>query len=452
VDSYFALRKVSIGKDEGGLTRIFLNNEPLFMVGPLDQGFWPDGLYTAPTDEALRYDIEVMRSLGFNMARKHVKIEPDRWYYWADRLGLLVWQDMPSGRNGMGEGTDETVTEKAKKQFEAELKALIDAFSNHPSIVMWVVFNEGWGQYDTKRITEWVKTYDPGRLVNCASGWHDKNTGDVMDIHAYPGPASPQPEPVRAAVLGEFGGLGLPVKDHTWQKDKNWGYRNMKDKEQLTERYVELLQEVRWLIARPGLSAAVYTQITDVEIEVNGLLTYDRAVLKVDETRLKEAHRKLHLPPPKVLTLVPTSETQGQSWQYTFEDPGPDWFKSEYDDKPWPTAWGGFGTEGTPGAKVRTEWKTKDIWLWRVIDLPQESLKKPHLLMHHDEDAEVYINGVLAAKAPGYTTSYRYFPIAEEAGAALRPGPNLMAVHCRQTAGGQYIDVGLVDLIEPSPK
>jgi len=268
IQSYFGMRKIEVKKDAAGINRLFLNGKALFQYGPLDQGWWPDGLYTAPTDAALRYDIEVLKKLGCNMLRKHVKVEPRRLYYWCDKLGLLVWQDMPNGNNK---------TSEAKSQFELELKRVIDALRNHPSIVMWVPFNEGWGQHDSERITNLVKGYDPTRLVNHASGWADKGVSDVKDIHKYPGPAIPPLEDKRAAVLGEFGGLGLPVKGHTWQEEKNWGYRSYKTREKLTDAYVNLLSKLRTLIPQ-GLAAAVYTQTTDVEIEVNGMMTYDRAM------------------------------------------------------------------------------------------------------------------------------------------------------------------------------
>ena len=281
VASYFGMRKIDLGKDENGFTRLRLNNRIVFQVGPLDQGFWPDGLYTAPTDEALRYDIEVTKKLGFNMTRKHVKIEPARWYYWCDKLGLLVWQDMPSGNNK---------TPEAKAQFEIELRRMIEGFQNHPSIIMWVVFNEGWGQHDTPRYVEMVKTLDPTRLVDNASGWKDAKVGDVVDLHKYPGPLAPPSDPNRAGVLGEFGGLGLAVDGHTWSK-KSWGYRETTNAEHLTRRYQKLLGAVRGLIRTYGLSAAVYTQITDVETECNGLLTYDRKVIKVDVPKAVAANR-----------------------------------------------------------------------------------------------------------------------------------------------------------------
>jgi len=299
VESYFGMRKISLGRDEEGVLRILLNNEFIFQLGPLDQGFWPDGLYTAPTDEALRYDIEVTRRLGFNMARKHVKIEPDRWYYWCDRLGLLVWQDMPSGDEYIGRNDpDIERTAQSARQFELELKRTIDAFGNHPCIVMWVPFNEGWGQYETERIAEWIKAYDPSRLVNNTSGWADRGAGDVHDIHSYPGPDAPDSEPDRAIVLGEFGGLGYPVEGHLWQSDRNWGYRSFDSSETLTDAYETLLRRLHIMIGDPGLSAAVYTQTTDVEIEVNGLMTYDRALIKMDVERVLSARQSLETPPP----------------------------------------------------------------------------------------------------------------------------------------------------------
>src|SRR5262249_29578423 len=187
VESYIGMRKIAVVKDEKGVPRIQLNNKTIFQVGPLDQGFWPDGLYTAATDAALKYDIEVTKKFGFNMTRKHVKVEPGRWYYWCDKLGLLVWQDMPSGDRDVPKGQKEIArTPESAKQYETELAAMISNLHNHPCIVMWVVFNEGWGQFDTKRITEWTKKTDPTRLVNCASGWHDMNRGDAHDIHREP--------------------------------------------------------------------------------------------------------------------------------------------------------------------------------------------------------------------------------------------------------------------------
>jgi galactose mutarotase len=271
VRSYFGMREIAVAPDSAGVNRLFLNGRPLFEFGTLDQGWWPGGLYTAPTEDARRFDLVTLRRLGFNLIRKHVKVEPARWYYDCDSLGLLVWQDMPSGRND---------TEASRAAFAAELEHVVDALRNHPSIVMWVPFNEGWGQHDTGKIVAWLKRHDPTRLVDGASGWTDRRVGDVVDVHDYPGPAMPALEAHRAAVLGEFGGLGLPLAGHLWIERGNWGYRRFTSTDSLQSAFRALLGRLRPLIA-DGLSAAVYTQTSDVETEVNGLMTYDRAVVKL---------------------------------------------------------------------------------------------------------------------------------------------------------------------------
>jgi len=449
VKSYFGMRKIAVAKDQAGINRLFLNNKPLFQYGPLDQGWWPDGLYTAPSDEALRYDIEVLKKIGCNMMRKHVKIEPRRFYYWCDKLGLLVWQDMPSGDRGIrSSDPDLKRTPESARIYEHELHRMIETFYNHPSIVMWVPFNEGWGQFDTPRIVSLIKQWDPTRLVDNASGWTDRKVGDVIDIHRYPGPACPAIEPDRAAVLGEFGGLGLPISGHTWQDQANWGYRSYKTREELTNAYLNLIARLRGLIGE-GLAAAVYTQTTDVEIEVNGLMTYDRAIIKMDIDRITEAHHKLYGPPPILRTVVPSArDGRPGRWRYTTTQPGADWMKPGFDDTRWQQGAAGFGTEGTPGARIGTTWNGSDIWLRRAFTVPKIA-GEVQLSIHHDEDAEVYINGVLAAKASGYTTDYVLVPISPRARRALRPGDNILAVHCKQTGGGQYIDVGLVETLEP---
>ena len=437
--SYFGMRSVRIGTDASGIARILLNGTFQMEVGPLDQGFWPDGLYTPPSDDAMMNDIAMMKKLGFNMARKHVKVEPDRWYYWADRLGLLVWQDMPSANNRTAEG---------KTEFESELGRMIATHRNHPSIIMWVVFNEGWGQFDTERLTAWVKKTDPTRLVNSASGWDDKGAGDVHDIHSYPKPKSPDAERGRAIVLGEFGGLGLAIPGHTWKKE-HWGYQGMGNRVELTSKYESFMRTVYGLKDLPGLSAAIYTQLTDVEVECNGLMTYDRAVVKPDEGRLAAVNTgdfSRVPPPPVVYVVVPTSELNGQEWRYTFQKPDSSWLSPDFDFADWKKGPGGFGTEGTPGAVVRTEWKTPEIWLRRDVSIPRGEITGLHVRIHHDEDAELYINGKLAGKYPGYTSEYEDVPLPREMQELLTPGRNTLALHCRQTKGGQYIDAGLEEL------
>jgi len=286
IESYTGFRKISLGKTVDGYTRMFLNNSFVFQNGPLDQGFWPDGLYTPPTDEAMRYDLEMIKKMGFNMLRKHVKVENRRFYYWCDKMGLLVWQDMPNGDQHIGSNDEDIIrSEESTEQFELELSRLIETKYNHPSVVVWVPFNEGWGQYETGRITELINKLDPTRLVNSASGWADRGTGDIHDIHNYPEPRCPEAEADRAIVLGEFGGLGLPVEDHTWE-ERNWGYENMDDISALLQKYNDFYKTVYSMVEEKGLSASVYTQITDVETETNGLLSYDRKVDKMGAENL----------------------------------------------------------------------------------------------------------------------------------------------------------------------
>ncbi|MCA8978199.1 MAG: beta-galactosidase [Planctomycetes bacterium] len=446
VSSYFGLRSIAVAADEAGVQRLMLNGKPLFQYGLLDQGWWPDGLYTAPTDEALRYDIEVTKALGFNMARKHVKVEPQRWYTWCDRLGLLVWQDMPSGDAYIsGQMPDITRTEESARSYTTELGAMIDGLRDHPSIVMWVPYNEGWGQWDTARICDLIHILDPTRPIDSASGWTDRGKGSVHDVHRYPGPGMPALEKDRAAVLGEFGGLGLPLQGHTWQDEANCGYRSFATAAELTAAYVDLVRRLEPLVWR-GLAAAVYTQTTDVEIEVNGVMTYDRARIKIPVEAAAAAARRLYLPAPTLAVVLPTSEVNAATWRFTNEDPGPGWFEAGFAADAWHEGPGGFGEPSTPGAVVRTRWKSADIWLRREIDLGRWN-GEVRLSIHHDEDASVYLNGILAARLHGYTTGYELVPIDGDALAGLHEGKNLIAIHCHQTGGGQYIDAGLITLV-----
>lgn len=290
VKSYSGMRKVSLGKTADGYTRLMLNNSFVWQNGPLDQGFWPDGLYTPPTDEAMVYDIEMLKKMGFNMLRKHVKVENRRYYYHTDRLGMLVWQDMPSGDDYIwGDKPDIAKSEEDSAQFIFELKQMISTKFNNPSVIMWVIYNEGWGQYNTAAVTDLVMGFDTTRFVNSVSGWTDRGTGHVKDIHHYPEPLAPEAEDDRAIVLGEFGGLGLPVPGHTWEQ-KNWGYQKMNDSTDLLRKYEAFYSVIRELVTEKGLSASVYTQTTDVETETNGLMTYDRAVDKMGFENVRKAH------------------------------------------------------------------------------------------------------------------------------------------------------------------
>lgn len=295
VTSYFGMRSVGLGMVAGKL-RPLLNGKFVFQMGPLDQGYWPDGIHTAPTDAALKYDLETIKRLGFNLVRKHAKVEPQRWYYWADKLGLLVWQDMPSM------WYPNNNPEHTRPQFEHEWQTIMQQHHNSPAIVAWVPFNENWGAYDVARITAWTKTLDPTRLVDGNTGYNnaqsfhppgDPGNGDFDDLHIYVGPGNPpQPSATRAASLGEYGGVGLLVPGHMWPV-KNNAYEMQHSVEDLTKRFERLQSELQLLVEQKGLGAAIYTQITDVEHEVNGFLTYDRKVEKMDFERVRSANESV---------------------------------------------------------------------------------------------------------------------------------------------------------------
>ncbi len=299
VKSYTAMRKVSSKRDENGIVRLQLNNKDYFQFGPLDQGWWPDGLYTAPTDEALKYDIVKTKDFGFNMIRKHVKVEPARWYTHCDQLGILVWQDMPNGGESPRwqnrqyfDGTELKRSPESEANYRAEWKEIMDEHMSNPSVVCWVPFNEAWGQFKTEEIVEWTKAHDPSRLVNPASGGNHYRVGDMLDLHNYPGPEMYLYDGSRATVLGEYGGIGLALEGHLWMTDKNWGYVQFKNSKEVTDKYVEFAEQLIKM-AKSGFSAAVYTQTTDVEGEVNGLMTYDRKVIKLEEDRLRSINQKV---------------------------------------------------------------------------------------------------------------------------------------------------------------
>ena len=298
VKGYTAMRKISHAKDESGFYRIYLNNEPVFQFGTLDQGWWPDGLYTAPSDEALMFDIVKTKEMGFNMIRKHVKVEPARWYWHCDRLGMLVWQDMPNtydnaktswNYHGFDVVTEDAMTsEEGKANFYHEWGEILKANMNFPCIVTWVPFNEAWGQFDTKDVVAFTESIDATRLINYASGgnFYTDCGGEIHDIHNYPDPVLYLLDPNRVTVLGEYGGIGWPVEGHLWKTDSNWGYIEYKSAEEVLQTYERYALQIESL-ADYGLSGAIYTQITDVEGEVNGLMTYDRKVVKLDMQRLR---------------------------------------------------------------------------------------------------------------------------------------------------------------------
>lgn len=298
-ESYAALREIATGRDANGIERMTLNGRPLFHFGPLDQGWWPDGLYTAPSDEALAFDVIKTKDLGYNMIRKHVKVEPARWYYHCDKLGMIVWQDMPSGDRGPQwqmhnyfTGEEKHRSAESEANFRKEWKEIIDYLYSSPSIGVWVPFNECWGQFKTQEIVEWTKAYDPSRLVNPASGGNHYLTGDILDTHHYPNPRLTLLDTNRATVLGEYGGIGFVMKGHLWEPDRNWGYIRLNSPKEVTDEYEKYAEMLYKLIGR-GFSAGVYTQTTDVEMEVNGLMTYDRKEMKVEPERIRKINQKL---------------------------------------------------------------------------------------------------------------------------------------------------------------
>lgn len=441
VESYFGMRKSSLGGHNGYL-KMLLNNQFVFQFGPLDQGFWPDGIYTAPTDDALKSDLLEEKTLGYNMVRKHIKVEPARWYYWADKLGILVWQDMPSLNSYTGNPQPIDTN-----QFKLELTRMVENLRNHPAIVSWIVFNESQGQHDTASLVNYVKSLDPSRLVNEASGGSDFGSGDILDWHSYPNPSCPS-STTRAVVCGEFGGVGLGITNHTWAP--GWGYIAATNGADLAAKFEDFCFQLSTFVQNQGLSGAIYTEITDVEIELNGFLTYDRKVRKPNADQIRTAIASASTP-ATLTTVVPTSQSTAQTWKYRFNQPSSGWITLGYDDNTanWTNAPGGFGAGNPPNTAgiVRTTWNTSDIWLRRTFNpgsLTVQQLTNLFFTIYHDEDVEIYINGVQAASASGYRTSYGLMAITEAGRAAILPNAtNVLAVHCHQTGGGQYIDVGL---------
>ena len=443
VSSYFGMRKISLGK-ANGFTRMMLNNKPIFQLGPLDQGYWPDGLYTAPTDEALKFDIAATKQLGFNMTRKHIKVEPARWYYWADKLGLMVWQDMPSPNSYLGNAPPVD-----KAAFEKQIRKTIEAHWNSPAIVSWVMINEGQGAYDEPKFVNIAKSLDTSRLINRHSGGGNDgppkgDVGDVDDIHAYPAPAAPNPSANQAIVCGEYGGIGFPIKGHLW-KEENWGYTKVSTPQAMEEQYGEYTGMLAQMEKEKGLSAAVYTQITDVEIEANGLMTYDR-IFKCDPAQIARANR-FQYPQPTYLPLAAVSDPVSQNWKITTNAPPANWTQRNFDDAAWQSAPGAFGGKMEGGPKITTAWETSDIWLRRTFNVGNLSAAEINQLVlrqYHDDGVEIYINGVLAYRNNDATHSYTNAAISDEAKRAIVPGAtNVLAVHCHDNAGDRHVDVGI---------
>ncbi len=468
VKSYTALREVGKARDANGNWRFTLNGKPIFHWGPLDQGWWPDGLLTPPSDAAMLSDIHYLKDAGFNMIRKHIKVEPRRYYYHCDRLGMLMWQDQVS----MGYGPDSlpknsnppwtrlapnpregTWPDAAHQQFVLEYKRMVDHLRDHPCIVVWSPFNEAWGQHRTMEVGKMAVDYDKTRHINIASGGNFWPVGDIADEHAYPDPTFPLDDKrfdPFIKVVGEFGGHGWPVKGHLWDAGKeNWGYGGLPQSlDEWKRRYTKSI-DVLCGLRRRGIAAGVYTQTTDVEGEINGLLTYDR-IAKADPAWLKERHQKLMTTPDAATysTIMESCEKQAHVWSYTFNAPADGWHESDFNASGWESGKGGFGTPITPKSKVGTTWTSNEIWMRREFQLTSRPKGRPVLRIFHDEEVTVFLNGTQIASLSGFLTDYSTVVLDGEA--PLKPGRNVIAVHCRNTEGGQFIDVGISDEFVPA--
>jgi len=469
VRSYVGMRKVEVKKADDGFVRIHLNDEPVFQFGPLDQGYWPDGILTPPTDEAIRYDLQFLKTIGCNMVRVHVKSHPERWYYWADRLGLLVWQDMIClPKYG------QTVTEEASEQWQAELVRMMDWLRNHPSIIMWVPFNEGWGQHDTERVARLIADHDPTRLVNNASGWTDCGVGDILDHHDYSfysGIAMQRYAGGRAVLLGEAGGFNMVVPRHTWhgkeRPSSNLDYHNdggrptVATADEMLDVFDCWVDNLRCLNAAAGLNAVVYTQITDVEHELNGFLTYDRRVPKTDPERWGKVVRRLYRP-PELKTLV----AGGGEWKYTGQPPAsakkgrkgplepvPAWARPGFDDSGWKTGKAPFAAQRDDDLPpVGTVCESPHVFLRRTFTLDRVPAK-PALVLTLTRACRVFINGRLfrnvfnRGRGPQQADVCTIVLRPQERG-WLRQGENVLAVLVQKAKGPNYFDASLVEVVE----
>ena len=464
VKAYTALRSFSKAKNAQGYWELTLNGKPLFHWGPLDQGWWPDGLLTPPSDTAMKSDIEFLKSCGFNMIRKHIKVEPRRYYHHCDRIGMIMWQDQVS--NGYGKNRDEQATsppwtrmapnpkdaewpEEMHEQWLTEYKRMVEHLRDAPCIGVWVPFNEAWGQHATMAVGKAAAELDPTRLINIASGGNFWPVGDIADHHEYPHPAFPTTDKRfddYVKVVGEFGGHGWPVEGHLWKPDaNNWGYGGLpKSIEEWQARFKTSIAVLAALRAE-GIAAGVYTQTTDVEGEINGLLTYDR-LRKADPAWLREQSEYLLNAPTKLTgktEIVPTAESKDSKWQSTTSEPAGDWTQPQFDAKSWPESSSGFGAgnPAPPNAVIRSAWTTPEIWVRKTFELNDVPNDEVYLQVYHDEDCEIYINGVEVARFNGYSTKYNTLSLAKQG--SLRKGKNVIAIHCKQTGGGQYIDAGI---------
>ncbi len=463
INSYFGMRKLAIGEDENGIKRFLLNDQPIFQLGPLDQGYWPDGILTPPSEEAILFDLEYLKQIACNMVRVHVKTHPDRWYYHCDRLGLLVWQDMICLPK-----FGQSVPPKAAQQWEREFDNIMDWLHNHPCIVQWIIFNEGWGQHDTNRHTDRVKQRDPSRLVTSASGWTDMGTGDLCDIHDYtfyPATARQQSAQGRVALLGEAGGFNLCIPGHTWYDHEKPAEHidHINDitrptyptSDSMRDDYRFWVENLRAMVGLTALNGVVYTQITDVEHELNGWLTYDRKISKIDPDELGSIHTTLWDPPQFETTIGPDAE-----WRYSMEQGiarpalpqhtsprdnlpnfGGHWCQTGFDDSSWNAGKGPFGAiGGVPG---------DPIYLRTTITLNRH-LDAPVFRVASSADCQLFINGQLIRSlrvrqhsAPISETCTLLYPDERD---LLTHGENTICAVLLSSQNAPYLSVQLLDM------
>ena len=458
VSSYFGMRKISMGRDQEGYMRILLNNEIIYQLGPLDQGYWPDGILTPASDQALRYDIAYLKKIGANMDRMHMKVQPERWYYHCDQLGILVWQDMVSPTKFI-----DTKSNLNPSDFELEHNITVDQLYNHPSIIQWVLFNESWGQYDTERLTAALKAKDPTRLVINASGWHDKKVGDIRDFHDYtihPAIALVTKNDDRAMVLGEAGGFDLLIPGHLWTPDlktetklkTDWtiDFKKgvVKSADELIEKYTILLDDL-FQLKKYGLNAVVYTQISDVEDEISGWMTYDRKVSKLPETTFAALHEQFFKPTMTGKFILPLSINEPQQWNYSFTAPSNDWIKNttiadfKLGEAP-------FGIESNNVHKVNTPWNTNSLFLNKEFTLSSVP-SKLSLIACNTGITEVYINGAYVMQFNNFLKNDPEVKISEtilsdEAMKLLKLGVNQLSLKFNFPSVGKpvyYYDFGI---------
>ncbi len=433
-DSYLGLRKVALGAD-AGVTKVLLNDAPFVGVGVLAQGYWPDGLYTPPTDAALKADLTLVKSLGFNTIRVHQKLESERFYYWADRLGLLVWQDIPAGV---------TTTEAARMVFSAELSAMVDARKAHPSLAVWSLFTADLGQKgaEVPKLVDSVKALTTTQLVIGASGVGDDGSGDIRDRPDSGAVTCPVPDK-RAVALGQYGSFTRAIQDHTYA-----GTGAAAQPALDTDRYVRLARRARGLAVRPGLSTSIYRQLTDVEGELDGLVTYDRQINKVVAKSVSDANT---IATSAIVPLIQASEFEvtpeylkdAQIFRYTTIAPPAQFIDPAFKDTAWTAAPAGIGETGDAGARIRTHLNFNEIWLRTTFTLDKKPTGRLIVRAMYDEETQVFVNGVIAADLYGYTNKYGDYMGSDLAIQALVKGQNTIAVHTLNTNGGRYSDVGL---------